>query len=149
MDDATGSNYPRIGDLDGRAVLIWPNRRDEAIGDNGKPYVYIAASVIVLDGAPHEKYELGQPFAIRFTSQNIVAQLEPKVGNGRATLGRVDSRNSKWGTKAYGLNPLDPGDPARARVDKGLQNYAASRTDSPTGDPFAAQPSAGASQPPF
>lgn len=138
FDDARGSDFIRPEDVDGRALVVWPIETGTATGDNGKDYEWVQVDFIALDGGNGEKVTVGEIHEMRFTSASIVGQLKRKVGTSRPSLGRIDSRKSRFRTPAYGFNPLDPNakDTAelRTKAAKAVEKYNTAKAEE---DPFA------------
>lgn len=107
FDDAQ-DGYVRVKQLAGRHVVIFVTGVDKAEGDNGKPYEYIEGDVIILDGKTDEIIEAVPMVAeaVRFTSGPIVRALKRKVGTGRGTLAKVNTRPGKFGNPAYGIEAV-------------------------------------------
>lgn len=136
FDDATGSDFVRPEDVDGRALVVYVLEVGTDKGENGNEYDWVQVDAIALDGEATEKITPGEPFEMRFTSSQIVGQLKRKVGTGKPTLGRVDSRTSRFRTKAYGFNPIPLEETeTRARAATAVQRYNESRH---AADPFSA-----------
>lgn len=128
FDDATGADFTRISDVDGRSMVVWALELDKAKGNDGEPYDYVQAEVIVLDGEDTEKVTVGELFEIRFTTDSIVRQLKKNLASGRPRLGRVSSMKSRYGTRAYSLDPVPEDSPARAKVAAALATREAAQT---------------------
>jgi hypothetical protein len=134
FDDARGSDFVRPEDVDGRALVVWPVETGTAKGDNGADYDWVQVEFIALDGENTDKVTVGEPNEMRFTSAAIVGQLKRKVGSGKPTLGRIDSRKSRFRTPAYGFQPIDNSDPIRGKAARAVETYNKTRT---AADPFA------------
>lgn len=121
FDDAS-SEYVKIGDIDGRNVVMFPDKIADGKGDNG-PYQYLVADVIVLDGPVTEKIT-SVPCeipAMHFSSDLIRSNGERKLkqGDGRPFAGRINSQKGKFGNKAYGIQALDDDKRALANAEAG------------------------------
>jgi hypothetical protein len=141
FDEATGADFIRIPDVDGRAMVVWPMEQGRDTGADGKTYTYIQAEVIVLDGEPAEKFSPMELFEMRFTTNSIVGQLRKNLTNGRPRLGRVSSVASKYRTRAYSLDPVEKDDPCRALLAEALKVREAAKAAEAAAmvdeDPFA------------
>lgn len=141
FDDATGADFVRISDVDGRAMVVWATERKDAKGNDGKPYEYVQAEVIVLDGEDSEKFAVGELIDMRFSTPSIVTQLKKNLINGRPRLGRVSSMKSKFQTRAYALDPVEGDDPCRSKLAQALKTreaaHVAAASSAVDEDPFS------------
>lgn len=118
--DSATTTFIGPEDLDGRLILFIPREKGQAKGDNGDLYDYISGDMLVLDGQPAEKIPGPFPFEVigqRLSAGMIVSQLKPKLAAQKMTLGRVNSRPSKYNKKvpAYSLGDPTDADKALAR----------------------------------
>jgi len=116
IEDAQ-SDLVRVADIDGRNVVIFPEKIDKDKGDDGKPYNYLQADVIVLDGPVTELMDT-IPFVVtsmRLTSGPLVRNGERvmKKGKDKPFAGRINSQKGKFGNKAYGITTWEPDAPIR------------------------------------
>lgn len=130
IEDAQ-SDYVRIGDIDGRDVVVFPTKIGTGKGDNGEPYEFLTADVIVLNG---ERTELMDeiPFvvtAMRLTSQPLVSNGKRMLAKGpdKPFAGRINSQKGKFNNKAYGVTAWEPDSPVRALANIEAGKYIHSR----------------------
>jgi|SRR5215207_1074110 len=96
------SNFIGLGDLEGRAVLVYPTGLETDIPstrDTSKTYDAIIADVIVLDGDEDEELGLDEiPGTIedmRISGAVLVPQLRGALKKSRPVLGVVDKQKSR------------------------------------------------------
>jgi len=118
FDEATGVEYVKVRDIDGRAILVWATGKGSRRGNDGNQYDYVECDVVVLDGADTEKFTVGELIQLQFTTESIVSQLRRNLVSGRPRLGLISSRPSKYNdvVRAYSFDPISEDHPARARV---------------------------------
>lgn len=113
------AEFVEVADLDGRLVICFPKRIEQATGkSDGKPYDKVIADVVIVDGATTDKIT-ETPFTVEemhFSAKMIVGQLRTFVGKGRPVLGRVNSKPSSFNksVRAYGLGEPTQADKAKA-----------------------------------
>lgn len=130
IEDAQ-SDYVKIADIDGRNVVVFPEKIDKAKGDNGEMYNYLKADVIVLDGPTTELMDT-IPYVVtgmRLTSQPLVSNGERllKKGPDKPFAGKINSQKGKFGNKAYGITTWEPDDSIRALANTEAKKYMLSR----------------------
>jgi hypothetical protein len=118
--DSATTTFIGPEDLDGRLILFIPREKGQAKGDSGDMYDYVNGDMLVLDGEPADKIPGPFPFEVigqRLSAAMIVSQLKPKIPAQKMTLGRVNSRPSKFkkGSPAYSLGDPTDADKALAR----------------------------------
>lgn len=140
IEDAQ-SDYVRVNDIDGRNVVVFPSKVDTAKGDNGEPYEFLVADVIVLDGAVTELMDT-IPFVVtdmRLTSQPLVSNGKRmlKKGTDKPFAGKINSQKGKFGNKAYGITTWEPEEPKRALANTEAKKYMQSRATVADADDFS------------
>ena len=143
IEDAQ-SEFVRIADLDGRDIVVFPRTIGKDKGDDGKPYDYLEADVIVLSGAPTDLMtEIPAVVSkMRFTSSPLVRNGERQIEKaGRLNLtypkpfsGRVNSQKGKFGNKAYGVTAWDPDAPVRQLANAEAAKFVQARANAVTDD---------------
>jgi len=108
MFDAPSSGV-KITDLEGRLLLVFPTEHREAIQTSFGPADAVIADVVVLDGPDSPKKEYG----VMLFQKKLQGQTRPKVGTGRAVLGRLGKGIAKAGQSA----PWQLKDPTPAEAD--------------------------------
>lgn len=130
IEDAQ-SDLVRIADIDGRDVVVFPERIGTGKGDDGKPYPYLQADVIVLNGPTTDLID-EVPCVVtsmRLTSSPLLRNGERmlKKGTGKPFAGRINSQKGKFGNKAYGITTWDPDAPVRALANAEAAKYIKNR----------------------
>jgi len=130
IEDAQ-SEYVRIADIDGRDVVVFPSEIGQAKGDDGKPYTFLKADVIVLNGPATELMD-EIPYVVsgmRLTSSPLVNNGERmlKKGKDKPFAGKINSQKGKFGNKAYGVIAWDKDSPIRALANAEAAKYIQNR----------------------
>lgn len=134
------AEYVTVDDLEGRHVVVLPERIEKATGKSGDEYDRIVADVIVLDGPETDKIP-SVPFTVAemyLSAKNVVGRLRSSVRDRKPRLGYVDSVPSSFNrnVKAFGFQPVDASN--REIRDKANAAIVAYREAVHAEDPFAA-----------
>lgn len=108
MFDAPSSGV-KVTDLEGRLLLVFPTEHREGIVTAFGPADAVIADIVVLDGPDAPKKEYG----VMLFQKRLQGQTRPKVGTGRAVLGRLGKGVAKAGQSA----PWELKDPTAAEAD--------------------------------
>lgn len=130
IEDAQ-SDLVRIKDIDGRDVVVFPEKIGTGKGDDGQPYLYLKADVIVLNGPTTELMD-EIPYVVsgmQLTSSPLLRNGERmlKKGTGKPFAGRINSQKGKFGNRAYGIITWDPDAPVRALANSEAAKYIKNR----------------------
>jgi hypothetical protein len=134
------SNFIGLGDLSGRAVLVYPLELQTGIvstRDASKTYDRIVADVIVLDGGLDEETGIEEVpttvEAMYISGAVLVPQLRGALRNKRPVLGVVDKQKSRTkGNQDAVVLSGDVTEEQRQLARKAWQDYQAAQVD-----PFA------------
>lgn len=133
IEDAQ-SEFVRIGDIDGRDVVVFPQKITLEKGDGDK-FPALWADVIVLNG-PTTSLITEVPFVVT----KMMLTSSPMVRNGERMLakqgnepfakpfsGKVNSRKGQKGGRAYGIEAWDKDSPIRSLANAEAAKYIRNR----------------------
>ena len=127
--DTPQTEYVTIHDLKDRLCVINAKRLEQGKGkQDGEPYDYIVADVVIVDGQTTDLIK-ALPFVaenMHINAKGLITQLRDRVGRNRAFLCRIDAAPSSFNRQvmAYGVRKHEVTDADKALALPAWRKYA-------------------------